>query len=106
MAARLTNPEISPNGAHAVASMQTDCNRGKFDFGEAEGRRIEARFDGGTLTSNAGALLLGKADRALRLTQRLSACFVDRGNPSLIEHEIETLVGQRLVGASRSAMKT
>ncbi len=78
--------------------MQTDCNTGKFDFGEAEGRRIEARFDGGTLTSNAGALLLGKVDKALRLTQRLSACFVDGRNPVLIEHEVETLLGQRLVG--------
>ena len=78
--------------------MQTDCNTGKFDFGEAEGRRIEASFDGGTLTSNAGALLLGKVDKALRLTPRLSACFVDHRNRALIEHKVETLVGQRLVG--------
>lgn len=78
--------------------MQTDCNTAKFDFGEAEGRRIEARFDGGAMTSNAGALLLGKVDKALRLTQRVSACFVDRRNPALIEHEVETLLGQRLVG--------
>jgi len=34
----------------------------------------------------------------LRLTQRLSACFVDRRNPALIEHEVETLLGQRLIG--------
>jgi hypothetical protein len=78
--------------------MQTDCNTATFDFGVAEGRRIEARFDGGTLTSNAGALLLGKVDKALRLTERLAACFVDRRNPALIEHEVATLLGQRLVG--------
>lgn len=78
--------------------MQTDCSTAKFDFGVAEGRRIEARFDGGTLTSYAGALLLGKVDKALRLTQRLAACFVDHRDPALIEHRIETLVGQRLVG--------
>nr|WP_255609321.1 transposase [Methylosinus sp. Sm6] len=40
----------------------TDGNTAKFDFGEAEGCRIEARFDGGTLTSNAGAPLLGKVE--------------------------------------------
>jgi hypothetical protein len=34
----------------------------------------------------------------LRLTQRLAACFVDRRNPALIEHEVATLLGQRLVG--------
>jgi hypothetical protein len=77
--------------------MQTDCITGKFDFGAAEGRRIEARFDGGTSTSNAGALLLGKVDKASRLTQRLSACFVDHRNPALIEHGVETLLGQRVV---------
>jgi hypothetical protein len=81
-----------------MTSMQTNCNTTRFDFGAVEGRRVEACFDGGTLTSNAGALLLGKVDKALRLTERLADCFVDHRNPALIEHSVRTLLEQRLIG--------
>ena len=39
------------------------------------GRRVEAAFDGGALTSDAGALLLQEADRAIGLIDRVAACF-------------------------------
>ncbi len=90
----------------AMTSMPTDCNTTRFDFGAVEGRRVEACFDGGTLTSNAGALLLGKVDKALRLTERLSGCFVDHRDPALIEHRVATLVGQRVFGLPTSAAMT
>jgi len=63
-----------------------------------EGRRVEAAFDGGRVTSNAGGLLLGRTARALGLIDRFSRCFVDRRDPDLVEHEIATLVGQRVYG--------
>ena len=40
----------------------------------------------------------GAADRAIRLTQRLAACFHDVRRQELIEHEVVTLVGQRVFG--------
>jgi hypothetical protein len=39
--------------------MQTEWNPALFDFGSVEGRRVVAAFDGGRVTSDAGALLLG-----------------------------------------------
>jgi hypothetical protein len=33
-----------------------------FGFAPVEGRRVEASFDGGSITSDAGALLLGATD--------------------------------------------
>jgi hypothetical protein len=45
----------------------TECNATLFDFAPVEGRQVVA-FDGGTITSDAGALLLGETDRAIRLT--------------------------------------
>ncbi len=84
-----------------MPSMHTDWTTARFDFGEAEGRRIEAGFDGGTLTSNAGALLLGKVDDSLQLIERLAACFLDHRDPALIEHSLATLLKQRLIGLSR-----
>ena len=76
--------------------MQTQCSPERFDFAAVEKRAVVAGFDGGTITSDAGALLLGLADRAIGLVGRLARCFVDARNPGLIEHEVATLVGQRL----------
>jgi hypothetical protein len=77
--------------------MQTECSTERFDFGVVERRCVAAGFDGGTITSDAGALLLGLTDRAIGLVERFAACFVDARNPALIEHEVKTLVGQRIL---------
>ena len=50
--------------------MPTDCIPTLFDFAPVEGRKVVASFDGGAMTSNAGALLLGATDRRLGLTRR------------------------------------
>jgi Transposase DDE domain group 1 len=78
--------------------MPTECNPAMFEFPPVEGRRVEASFDGGAITSDAGALLLGQTDRAIRLTERFAACFTDTRTSALVEHEVETLVMQRVVG--------
>src|SRR3954467_7123519 len=78
--------------------MPTDCIPTLFDFAPVEGRRVVASFDGGAITSDAGALLLGATDKVLGLTGKLAACFKDSRNPAFIEHAVETLVMQRVVG--------
>jgi len=59
---------------------------------------VVAAFDGGSITSNGGALLLGKTDRVIRLTERFAACFTDARMPELVEHAVGTMVLQRVVG--------
>jgi hypothetical protein len=76
----------------------TECSLTLFEFARVESRAVVASFDGGRLTSDAGALLLGATDRVIGLTRRLAACFTDVRDPALIEHEVETLVMQRVVG--------
>jgi len=78
--------------------MPTECSADLFGFAPVEGREVVAAFDGGAITSDAGALLLGAADRAIKLTERLAACFHDVRRQDLIEHEVVTLVGQRVFG--------
>ena len=78
--------------------MPTECSAGLFDFAPVEGRRVEAAFDGGAITSDAGALLLGATDRAIGLVERFAACFTDVRRADLIEHAVSTLVGQRVFG--------
>ncbi|MFX9093461.1 transposase, partial [Acinetobacter baumannii] len=57
-----------------------------------------AAFDGGVVTSDAGGLLLGATDRAIGLTDRFAACFSDHRRAELVEHEVGTLVRQRIFG--------
>ena len=78
--------------------MPTDCNPALFEFPAVEGHRVEASFDGGAITSDAGALLLGQTDRAIRLSERFAACFDDTRAAELVEHQVETMVMQRVVG--------
>lgn len=78
--------------------MPTECSQDSLDFGTVESRQVVASFDGGAITSDAGALLLGATDKAIGLVARLAACFTDHRSPELIEHTLGTLVGQRLFG--------
>src|SRR3712207_2818383 len=78
--------------------MPTECSPALFDFAPVAGRAVVAGFDGGAITSDAGALLLGAADRAIGLVRRFAACFPDARAPERVEHEIATLVGQRVFG--------
>jgi len=78
--------------------MPTGCSPTLFEFAPVAGRAVVAGFNGGAITSNAGALLLGAADRATGLVQHFAACFRGARSPERIEHEVATLVGQRVFG--------
>jgi hypothetical protein len=76
--------------------MQTQCNAEQYEFSCIERRRVMASFDGGRITSDAGALLLKRTDDAIGLIDRLAHCFIDGRRADLIEHSVRTLLGQRL----------
>ena len=76
--------------------MQTECIPDIFGFEAVEGRQVVAAFDGGAITSDAGALLLGATDRAIGMVDRLASCFADRRSQAHVEHSVATLVGQRI----------
>jgi hypothetical protein len=80
--------------------MPTECNPGLFDFGSVEGRRVVAAFDGGRVTSDAGALLLGATDKAIGLIERLAGCFRDDRRADLVEHQLPALIGQRVFASA------
>jgi len=76
----------------------TECSRDSFEFEAHFSRRVVARFDGGAVTSDAGALLLREADRRIGLIERLAECFDDRRDPALIRHAVREMVAQRVYG--------
>jgi DNA-directed RNA polymerase subunit K/omega len=76
--------------------MPTQCSADALTFAPVEGWSVVAAFDGGAITSDAGALLLGATDRALRLVERFAACFTDGRDAEGVVHDVPTLVGQRV----------
>ena len=77
-------------------SRSSFCDKGLIDSGAAsdadrvylqlefegfDGRRVVAAFDGGAVTSDAGAVLLRETDRAIGLIGRVAACFSDGRDP-------------------------
>jgi hypothetical protein len=78
--------------------MPTECSRDLFGFEAVEGRQVVAAFDGGQVTSDAGALLLGAVNRAIGLVGRLAGCFADWRCQELVEHSVETMLMQRICG--------
>jgi hypothetical protein len=77
--------------------VQTDCNRDAIGFAPLGRRQVLAQFDGGAITSDAGALLLREVARRMRLFERLAAVIPDPRDPSKIEHDQQTLLAQRVI---------
>jgi len=57
-----------------------------------------ARFDGGQISSDGGGLLLREVERQTGIVSQFAACFRDYRNPLYVEHSLDTLIGQRVMG--------
>ncbi len=78
--------------------MPTHCNQAEMDFGSSGARKFVGAFDGGSITSNGGVVLLAAADKTVGLSERLAGCFRDHRNASLVTHETVDLLRQRIFG--------
>ena len=74
----------------------TQCNTDVMRFGRLGRRQIVGDFDGGKLTTDAGALLLRQVDQRIGLTEALDACIPDPRNPDLTQHQQPTMLAQRI----------
>jgi hypothetical protein len=59
---------------------------------------VVAEFNGGTITSDGGVLLLKEVEGRRKIIKQFAACFTDYRDPNLIEHTVEELVAQRIYG--------
>jgi hypothetical protein len=74
----------------------TECTQTSFSFQAHFRRQVSAQFDGGTMTSDAGGLLLRETDRRLKLLPRFAQCFLDGRDPERIQHTVAEMVSQRV----------
>ena len=78
--------------------MQTDCSLSQFAFQAFNGRTVNACFDGGHITSDAGGLLLREIEEGQAFIHRFSQCFKDLRDARFVEHSVYQLVSQRTYG--------
>lgn len=76
----------------------TECIQSSFGFQAHYAREVVAEFDGGTISSDGGILLLREADQRVNLLPRLAECFLDGRAQSRVEHTVEEMLGQRIYG--------
>ena len=78
--------------------MQTDCSVSQLAFQVFNGRTVNASFDGGHITSDAGGLLLREIEEGQAFIHRFSQCFKDLRDARFVEHSVYQLVSQRTYG--------
>ncbi|MCI0664650.1 MAG: IS1380 family transposase, partial [Acidobacteria bacterium] len=57
-----------------------------------------AEFNGGTITSDGGVLLLKEVEAKRQIIKQFAACFTDHRDQEKIEHPVEDLLAQRIYG--------
>jgi hypothetical protein len=80
--------------------MPTVCKKDRqvqFEFQPARNRRVVTDFQGGQITSDAGALLLREVEAHTGLLADLARCFTDYRDPRYIDHRLEELIRQRIL---------
>lgn len=78
--------------------METPCNQQSFAFQQVGRRDVVARFDGGRVTSDGGAILLRETEERFGFIKQFAACFTDHRDPQSIEHPVSDLPKRRLFG--------
>ena len=78
--------------------MPTECTAKQLEFHGLGRREVVARFDGGSISSDGGGLLLREVERRVGILRRFADCFVDHRRADLIEHSVSELVSQRVYG--------
>ena len=76
----------------------TECNQSQFEFATHFRRQVVADFDGGTISSESGSLLLREVEQRTGVVRQFAACFRDYRDPEKIEHRVEELIAQRVYG--------
>ena len=74
----------------------TECTQPQFAFQAHFSRQVTGQFDGSTMTSDAGGLLLRETDRRLNLLPRLAQCFLDGRAPARVQHSVREMISQRV----------
>src|SRR5512135_3661777 len=61
------------------------------------GKTVQARFDGGEMSSDGGLLLLREVENRFQIADRLATCLDDRRDPERIVHSLTDIICFRML---------
>lgn len=76
---------------------KTECSRNPIQLTALNRRSVVASFDGNSITSDAGLVLLRELNDKCKITDQFAQCFTDYRDPNLIEHSVKELITQRVL---------
>ncbi len=76
------------------------CTTKQFEFPHVKSRQVIANFKGGSVSSDAGLLLVSQADKQLGLLKAVAKAIPDKRDQSKVQHSIEDMLRQRVFGIS------
>ena len=76
----------------------TLCNTKTIEFSRYKTRKVQANFDGGEITSDAGIILLNRVDKMIGLTKHIASSINDLRCKGKIDHQIGDILRQRVYG--------
>jgi hypothetical protein len=86
--------------------MQTDCSSNLFGFQDLGQKKVVADFNGGTISSDAGGLLLREVAITSDYLRDSAACFYDYRNQRFVEHSVQDRIHQRDKGKACEGKST
>ena len=78
--------------------MKTECTAEQLEFHGLDRRVVVGEFDGGKISSDSGGLLLREVEHRTHILKRLANCFTDHRDADQMEHSLESLIKQRVMG--------
>jgi hypothetical protein len=78
--------------------MKTECIRKRIKFQGLSNREVIGQFDGGSISSDGGSLLLREVEKRTGIIEKFSECFDDYRDEKRIEHTVNALLCQRIYG--------
>ena len=75
-------------------------NVGKIELSRISNKRVEIDFDGGTMTSDAGALFIREVERQIGIMKVVSGCIKDRRDQRYVRQAMESVIKQRVTQIS------
>ena len=78
--------------------MTTQCTTKQMEFHGLGRRKVVGECTGDMISTDSGGLLLREVEKRTHILKRVAGCFVDYRDPDLIEHPVETLIKQRIMG--------
>lgn len=74
----------------------TKCYQTSIEFPRVKRRKVEANFDGGEITSDAGAVLLRQSDLRVGLTKSIAKKLDDSRRQASCDFDLRELIAQRI----------